>query len=69
MPHYIAFLRGVSPLNARMPDLELTFETAGFTDVKMVLASGNVAFTAPDETEIMLARRAKAAMTGQLSRT
>ncbi|MDQ3997720.1 MAG: DUF1697 domain-containing protein [Gemmatimonadota bacterium] len=51
MPRYAAFLRGVSPLNATMPDLRAAFEAAGFTDVKTVLSSGNVMFTAPRTAE------------------
>src|SRR5262245_58211313 len=44
---YAAFLRGVMPTNAKMPDLKRSFELAGFTDVKTVLSSGNVVFSAP----------------------
>ncbi len=36
MPRYVAFLRGISPLNARMADLRLSFEQAGFSQVKSV---------------------------------
>ncbi len=43
MPRYAAFLRGVGPMNAKMPELKQVFEAAGFTDVKTILASGNVA--------------------------
>ena len=46
MPRYAAFLRGVSPMNAKMPDLKAAFEAAGFTDVKTLLSSGNLVFTA-----------------------
>ncbi len=69
MPRYIAFLRGVSPLNAKMADLKLTFEAVGFTDVKSVLSSGNVAFSAPAMSETTLARRAEAAMAERLGRS
>jgi uncharacterized protein (DUF1697 family) len=44
MPRYVAFLRGVSPLNAKMPELKVAFESAGFTRVRTVLSSGNVVF-------------------------
>ena len=37
MPTYAAFLRGVSPLNAKMPELQKCFESAGFENVKTVL--------------------------------
>jgi uncharacterized protein (DUF1697 family) len=46
MPRYLAFLRGVSPMNAKMSELKRCFEAAGYTDVKTVLSSGNVAFDA-----------------------
>ena len=44
MPRYVAFLRGVSPQNARMADLKKCFEAAGFTNVITVISSGNVVF-------------------------
>ena len=42
---YVAFLRGVTPQNARMADLKRCFESAGFGEVRTVLASGNVVFS------------------------
>lgn len=59
---YVAFLRGVSPLNASMPALKRCFEQAGFGNVRTLLASGNVAFDARKATEAALAKRAEAAM-------
>jgi uncharacterized protein (DUF1697 family) len=59
---YAAFLRGVSPMNAKMPDLRRAFEAAGFTDVRTVLSSGNVVFGAPAAPEAALERKAEAAM-------
>lgn len=47
MPRYAAFLRGVSPMNAKMPELKKAFEAAGFLEVKTVLSSGNVVFKRP----------------------
>ena len=44
MPRYVAFLRGVSPMNAKMPELARCFEGSGFTEVKTVLSSGNLVF-------------------------
>jgi uncharacterized protein (DUF1697 family) len=67
MPRYAAFLRGVSPMNAKMPQLKAAFEAAGFTDVKTVLSSGNVVFTATRAAESSLERKAEAAMTKGLS--
>ena len=69
MARYAAFLRGVSPMNARMPDVKKAFEAAGFTEVKTLLSSGNVVFTAPSASEAALQRKAEAAMTQQLGRT
>lgn len=46
MTSYAAFLRGVSPMNAKMTDLVRAFAKAGFTDVATVAASGNVVFRA-----------------------
>ena len=62
MKRYAAFLRGVSPMNAKMPALVKAFEAAGFGDVKTVLSSGNVVFSAPASKEAALERRAEAAM-------
>jgi uncharacterized protein (DUF1697 family) len=59
---YVAFLRGVNPMNAQMPELKRAFELGGFGDVKTVLSSGNVVFSAPAAKEAALARRAEAAM-------
>lgn len=69
MPRYVAFLRGVSPTNAKMPALKACFETAGFSTVRTILASGNVAFDAPSASCDVLARRAEKAMHAELGRT
>jgi uncharacterized protein (DUF1697 family) len=69
MPRYVAFLRGVSPMNARMPELKHCFESAGFTDVKTVLSSGNVVFNARTSSDAALERKAEAAMAKHLDRT
>lgn len=62
MRRYVAFLRAVGPMNAKMPDLKRAFQGAGFTDVTTVLSSGNVVFSAPPASEAALVRRAEAAM-------
>jgi uncharacterized protein (DUF1697 family) len=69
MPRYAAFLRGVSPMNAKMPALKGAFEAAGFTDVSTLLSSGNVVFTARSASDPALQRKAEAAMTKALGRT
>lgn len=66
MPRYAAFLRGVSPMNAKMPDLKLAFEAAGFTAVKTLLSSGNVVFQARRASDAALQRAAEAAMLERL---
>jgi uncharacterized protein (DUF1697 family) len=69
VPRYVAFLRGVSPTNAKMPTLKQAFEAAGFTDVKTVLASGNVVFDSRAAGPAALERKAEAAMTQALGRS
>jgi uncharacterized protein (DUF1697 family) len=69
MPRYVALLRGVSPLNAKMPELKGCFEAAGFTDVKTVLSSGNVIFDARGGSESAIERRAEAAMQEALGKS
>ncbi|MDM0080301.1 DUF1697 domain-containing protein [Variovorax sp. J31P179] len=68
MPRYVAFLRGVSPMNAKMPELKRCFESAGFTEVKTLLSSGNVAFDARAAARTTLERKAEAAMEAALGR-
>jgi uncharacterized protein (DUF1697 family) len=63
---YVAFLRGVNPMNVQMPKLKRAFELAGFSEVKTVLSSGNVVFSAPAAKDATLARKAEAAMTKHL---
>ena len=66
MARYVAFLRAVSPVNAKMPELKKCFEAAGFTDVKTILSSGNVVFNARATSEAVLERKAEAAMKKRL---
>lgn len=69
MQRYAALLRGVMPTNAKMSELKRSFEAAGFRDVKTVLGSGNVLFSAPPAAESTLARKAERAMTETLGRS
>lgn len=69
MTRYVAFLRGVSPMNAKMPELKQGFERAGFTEVKTVLASGNVVFDSALRSLSELERQAEAALQKHLGRT
>jgi uncharacterized protein (DUF1697 family) len=54
------------PTNAKMPELRQAFEAAGFSNVKTVLSSGNVAFDTRETTETSLQQRAETAMARQL---
>lgn len=69
MKRYAAFLRGVSPMNAKMPELVRAFESAGFSDVKTILASGNVNFSSRASTPEKLQAKAEAAMQEQLGKS
>ena len=53
-------------MNAKMPELRKAFEAAGFADVKTVLSSGNVVFSARSASESSIQRRAEAAMDERL---
>lgn len=66
---YVAFLRGVSPMNAKMPELKRAFERAGFRAVVTVLSSGNVVFDARAASLAGLEKKAEAAMAKHLGRT
>ena len=69
MARYVAFLRGVSPMNARLRSGMRAFEAAGFGDVKTLLSSGNVAFGARTAAPATLERKAEQAMQATLGRT
>jgi len=69
MPRYVAFLRGVSPQNAKSADLTRSFEAAGFANVRTILSSGNVAFDVSSKSEAALEKRAEAALQESLGRS
>ena len=69
MARFVAFLRGVSPMNLAMTDLKRCLESAGFSEVKTVLASGNVAFTTASRSTEKVTMTIEAAMEKQLGRT
>jgi uncharacterized protein (DUF1697 family) len=52
-----------------MPELKAAFEAAGFTEVKTVLGSGNVVFSATRASAATLERKAEAAMQKALGKT
>ena len=47
MTRYAAFLRGVTPTNAKMSELRAALERAGYSKVTTVLGSGNIVFDGP----------------------
>jgi uncharacterized protein (DUF1697 family) len=49
-------------MNASMPALKACFEAAGFSDVRTLLSSGNVAFDSRSASPAALERRAEKAM-------
>jgi uncharacterized protein (DUF1697 family) len=53
-------------MNAKMPELKRAFESAGFSEVKTVLSSGNVVFDARRASESTLERAAEGAMEERL---
>ena len=70
MPRYVAFLRGVSPMNLKMADLKSCLEAAGLRNVRTLLSSGNVAFdTARAATDAALEKKCEAAMQSSLGRS
>ena len=66
---YAALLRGVSPMNCKMPELKAALEKAGFENVKTVLSSGNVLFDAPAKSNAVIERDVEAAMTTHMKRS
>lgn len=66
---WAAFLRGITPTNAKMSELVRAFEGAGFTDVSTVISSGNVVFTVRSASVAALQRKAEKAMEEELGRT
>ncbi len=62
MTRYVAFLRGVNVggVNLKMAEVAKTFTDAGFSDVKTVLASGNVLFDAKAKVDTVRRNAEKA---------
>jgi uncharacterized protein (DUF1697 family) len=65
MPTYIAFLRGINVggnNKVAMEDVKKAFALLKFENVKTILASGNIIFTAPKHTNIALGRKISASL-------
>jgi uncharacterized protein (DUF1697 family) len=68
---YVALLRGIMPTNPNMRSEKLTqvFESLGFTNVRTVIASGNVVFDSPSRSAPALEKKIEAALPEQLGFT
>jgi uncharacterized protein (DUF1697 family) len=55
MTRYVAFLRGVNVggVNLKMAEVAKAFEDAGFTNVRTVLASGNVLLDSDENVDVV----------------
>lgn len=69
MPRYVAFLRGVSPLNLKMTELRTCLEQSGFTGVRTVLASGNAVFDVGETVVCEVERAVTSAMQHRLGKS
>lgn len=56
-------------MNAKMPELKRSFEAAGFSDVRTLLSSGNVVFSARKAPPTSLELRAEKSMQSELGRS
>jgi len=65
----MAFLRGVMPQNCKMAELKRCVEAAGCTEVKTVLASGNVMFNYPARAGSALEQKIESMMIKELGRS
>src|SRR3954465_332154 len=65
---YVAFLRGINLGKRRVKNEQLSaiFGSLGFTDVKVLIASGNVVFTAPRTDEAALTATIEQALASAL---
>ena len=68
MPKYAALLRGVTPMNCKMPALKQALEKAGFDDVKTVISSGNAVFSSRKASNESLQKKCEAAMTKHMGK-
>ena len=68
MTRYAAFLRGVSPMNLKMPDLKVALDQAGFAAVKTLLSSGNVVFSGRRAADIAIENKVAAAIENKVGK-
>jgi uncharacterized protein (DUF1697 family) len=65
---YVAFLRGVMPTTATMENLREAFRAAGWTEVRTVLASGNVVFRRSSAALSAIEQEVESALRSHLNR-
>lgn len=65
---YVAFLRGIMPMNPNMRGEKLreVFESLGFTNVATVIASGNVVFDSPSKSFTALEKKIESVLPEKL---
>jgi uncharacterized protein (DUF1697 family) len=70
---YVALIRGINNIGAvnrvAMADLRVLFERLGFRDVRTLLNSGNVVFSAPNETRADILARIENRLASKLGIT
>ena len=69
MFRYVAFLRGVSPMNLNMVDFKRCLEAAGYSNVKTILSSGNAALDTSSKSAAVIEGQIEATFTKQLGRS
>lgn len=64
MIKYVALLRGINVggKTIRMGDLKTVFDSLGFTEIKTVLASGNVVFSSKETDTVLLTKEIEQAL-------
>ena len=68
MPTYVALLRGIGPTNANMRNdkLAAVLESLGCTEIRPVLASGNLVFISPARSTAQLESKIERALEAKL---
>lgn len=71
MTKYVAFLRGIAPMNPNMKNEKLhgVFETLGFNNVISVISSGNIIFETTEKDVAALEQRIEKALHSELGIT
>jgi uncharacterized protein (DUF1697 family) len=68
---YIAFLRGINVGGntlIKMEDLKKSFLSLGYSNIKTILASGNIIFDTPDEDPVLISKAISLCLVKKLGR-